>query len=148
MRLLDAAGIRFAGHEYDERIIDGVSVATALGQNPDEVFKTLVCVSDKNDYFVFDVPVAKELDLKKAARSVAAKSIEMIHLKELLPLTGYVHGGCSPIGLRKPFPVVIDETAQLFETIFVSAGKRGMQIELAPSDLLLYCHGKYADLLK
>jgi ybaK/ebsC protein len=146
MRLLESAHVPFTGHEYDEEIIDGVSVASALHEEPDRVFKTLIARSDKGTLYAFDVPVAAELDLKKAAKAVGAKSIEMIHLKELLPLTGYVHGGCSPIGLKKPYPVYLDETAQLWDTIFVSGGKRGFQIEIAPTDLARFCQASFVPL--
>lgn len=147
MRLLDVAQIPYTPHEYDPEIVDGLSVASKLGQNPECVFKSLVCVNEKKEYSIFEVPVALELDLKKAAKASHSKSIEMIHLKELLPLTGYVHGGCSPIGLKKPLPVYIDETAQLFDTIFISGGKRGFQVELSPSDLQGYTQGIFVDLV-
>lgn len=104
MRLLDIAGISYIEREYDESIVNGIQVAEALKEDVDCVFKTLVVENQKKEYFVFCVPVAKELDLKKAAKSVSAKSIELIPQKTLLPLTGYVHGGCSPIGLKKAFP--------------------------------------------
>ena len=148
MRLLDLAHISYVPHDYDASIVDGVTVARTLNQDEERVFKTLICVSDRKDYFVFDVPVAQELDLKKAAKVSQRKSIEMIPLKELLPLTGYWHGGCSPIGLKKPFPVFVDETAQLFDTVFVSAGKRGCQIEISPLDLQRYTQAVFADLLR
>jgi Cys-tRNA(Pro)/Cys-tRNA(Cys) deacylase len=147
MRLLDVAGIAYIPHEYDPEIVDGVSVAKALNQDPESTFKTLVCVNDKKEYFVFDVPVGAELNLKKAAKASHSKSIEMIHQKDLLPLTGYLHGGCSPIGLKKPFPVFIDETAQLFDHVCVSGGKRGYQVELSPLDLATYCHAPFVDLM-
>jgi Cys-tRNA(Pro)/Cys-tRNA(Cys) deacylase len=148
MRLLDAKGLAYTPHEYDPEIVDGVSVAAALGEDPECVFKTLIALNDKKEYFAFDVPVGAELDLKKAAKATGSKSIEMLHLKDLLPLTGYVHGGCSPIGLKKPFPVYIDETAQLFDTIFVSAGKRGYQIEIKPADLASYCAASFVPLTR
>jgi Cys-tRNA(Pro)/Cys-tRNA(Cys) deacylase len=148
MRLLDVAHINYTPHEYDPEIVDGLSVAKALSQNPEAVFKTLVCVNDKKEYLVFDVPVGAELSLKKAAKASGSKSVEMIHLKDLLPLTGYVHGGCSPVGLKKPFPVYIDETAQLFEKVFVSGGKRGFQVEVNPLDLANYCHAQFFDLMQ
>ena len=108
----------------------------ALGQNPKQVFKTLVTICSKNKhYHVFMIPVEKELDLKKAAAAVGEKNVEMIKSKDLLPTTGYVHGGCSPIGMKKPFPVMIDETAQNFETIIFSGGKIGWQVETSLSDL-------------
>lgn len=135
MRLLEAANLPYLEKEYDPEVVDGRSVASALGQDPDCVFKTLVTQNQKKEHFVFCVPVNCELDLKKAAKAAGAKSIEMIPQKELLPLTGYVHGGCSPIGLKKSFPVIVDETAQLFEMVFVSSGRRGFQIGISPFDL-------------
>ncbi len=135
MRLLEAANLPYLEKEYDPEVVDGRSVASVLGQDPDCVFKTLVTQNQKKEHFVFCVPVNCELDLKKAAKAVRAKSIEMIPQKELLPLTGYVHGGCSPIGLKKSFPVIVDETAQLFEMVFVSGGRRGFQIGISPFDL-------------
>ena len=147
MRLLDVAGIPYKKHEYDEEAVDGMEVARLLGENPECVFKTLVCENPKHEHFVFDVPVNAELDLKKAAKACGSKSIDLIPLKELLPLTGYIHGGCSPIGLKKAFPVYIDETAQLFDAIYVSGGKRGLQVELSPFDLCDYVHGTFVDIL-
>ena len=148
MRLLDEAGIAYESMEYDPNITDGCSVAAALGEDPDAVFKTLVTQNPKKEHFVFCVPVDCELDLKKAAKACSAKAIEMIHQKDLLPLTGYVHGGCSPIGMKKAFPVYVDETAMLFDRIFVSGGRKGFQIRLSPSDLLSFCEGHFADLAK
>jgi Cys-tRNA(Pro)/Cys-tRNA(Cys) deacylase len=148
MRLLDVAGLAYTPHEYDPETVDGLSVAKILAQDPERVFKSLVCENDKGEHFVFEVPVNGELDLKKAAKASHSKSIELIPLKMLLPLTGYVHGGCSPIGLKKPFPVFIDETAQLFDTVFISAGKRGYQVELNPLDLAKYSQGSFVDLLR
>ena len=148
MRLLDVAGIAYVPHEYDAEAVDGKQVASLLNEDPECVFKTLVCEDPNHNHFVFDIPVNGELDLKKAAKAVGAKSIDLIPLKSLLPLTGYVHGGCSPIGLKKPFPVYIDETAQLFDVIYVSAGKRGCQVALSPLDLASYCHASFVDLLK
>lgn len=146
MRLLDVAKITYTAHEYDENITDGMTVAKTLGQDPEGTFKTLVTTDGKKNYFVFVVPVASTLHLKKAAKAVGAKSIEMIPQKELLPLTGYVHGGCSPIGMKKQFPTVINETAQLFDTILFSAGKKGYQVELAPDDLIRLIGAKYEDI--
>ena len=148
MRLLDAAGIAYVGREYDPETVDGKSVALALGEDPETVFKTLIAENQKKERFAFCVPVTGELDLKKAAKAVGAKSIEMIPQKELLPSTGYVHGGCSPIGLNKPYPVTIDETAQLFERVFVSGGRRGFQVGLSPEDLARYLNASFADLAK
>lgn len=148
MRLLDAAGIAYVGRECDPETVDGKSVALALGEDPETVFKTLIAENQKKERFAFCVPVTGELDLKKAAKAVGAKSIEMIPQKELLPSTGYVHGGCSPIGLKKPYPVTIDETAQLFERVFVSGGRRGFQVGLSPEDLARYLNASFADLAK
>ena len=147
MRLLEQAGIAYTPHTYDPNgPIDGVSVANILGQDEGAVFKTLVTRGASGGYYVFDVPVAESLDLKKAARAVGEKSIAMIQQKELLPLTGYVHGGCSPIGMKKPFPTVFHETVILYDTICVSAGKIGCQVECAPEDLLHYIGAKTADI--
>ncbi|WP_099204494.1 Cys-tRNA(Pro) deacylase [Scatolibacter rhodanostii] len=130
MRLLEKNKIPYQPHSYaDTDAISGIEVANILNQNPEQVFKTLVTRAPSRKYYVFMVPVASELDLKKAASSVKEKSIEMIKAKELLPLTGYIHGGCSPIGMKKQFQTVIDCTAENFETILFSAGKIGYQVE-------------------
>ena len=137
MRLLDAAKIEYTGHEYKaDPSMSGAEIAKVLGEDPEKVFKTLVTRGKSGGYYVFVVPVEAELDLKKAAKAAGEKSIEMIKQKELLPLTGYVHGGCSPIGMKKAFLTFIHETAVLYEKIFVSAGKVGCQIELATEDLI------------
>ena len=147
MRLLEQAGIAYTPHTYDPNgPIDGVSVANILGQDPDAVFKTLVTRGSSGAYYVFDVPVAESLDLKKAARAVGEKSIAMIQQKELLPLTGYVHGGCSPVGMKKPFPTVFHETVILYDTVCVSAGRIGYQVQCAPNDLLNFIGAKTADI--
>ena len=148
MRLLDVAKIPYKEHTYDPECVDGQEVAQKIGEDPEAVFKTLICMNQNKEYFVFDIPVCNELDLKKAAKACQSKSIELIPQKQLLPLTGYVHGGCSPIGLKKPFPVYIDETAVLFDTIFVSGGKRGYQIELSPTDLATYVAATFVPLTK
>ncbi len=136
MRILDQKKIPYTAHSYvGTDALSGVEVASVLKQNPDQVFKTLVTKGKSGKYFVFMVPVAKELNLKKAAAAVREKSVEMIHQKDLLPLTGYVHGGCSPIGLKKPFPVTIDRTAEQFETILYSAGKIGYQVQTSLASL-------------
>lgn len=148
MRLLDQAGITYTSHNYESTgAISGVEVAAALGQDPDSTFKTLV-TQGRQEHYVFIVPVAAELDLKKAASAVGEKSIEMIKQKELLPLTGYIHGGCSPIGMKKPFRTVIDETALLYDTIMFSAGKIGWQVEMAAQDLEQMIQLEYADITK
>ena len=137
MRLLDQHAIPYTAHTYPaDGPIDGVSVAAFLGQDLEQVFKTLVTKGASGNYYVFDIPVAENLDLKKAARAVGEKSIAMIPQKELLPLTGYIHGGCSPVGMKKLFPTVFHETVVLFDTICVSAGKVGAQVEVAPAALM------------
>ena len=136
MRILDQKKVYYQVHSYmGTEAISGVEVAEVLGQNPKQVFKTLVTVSDKNVNFVFVIPVEEELDLKKAAKVVGAKSISMIKSKELLPLTGYIHGGCSPVGMKKFFRTVIHESAKDFESIIFSGGKIGYQVELSLTDL-------------
>ena len=136
MRILDQKKIPYEMHCYaDTEAISGVEVAKVLNQNPEQVFKTLVTVGKSKQNFVFVVPVGKELNLKKAAKAVGEKSIEMIKSKELLPLTGYIHGGCSPIGMKKFFTTTIDIRAEEQPTIIFSAGKIGYQVELTPEDL-------------
>ena len=149
MRLLTTAKIPFDTVEYevDEEDLSGVHTAHVLGTDPDCMFKTLVCRDDKGGYFVFCIPVAYELDLKKCAAAAGVKRVEMIHVKELLPLTGYIRGGCSPIGMKKKFPTLIDETATMYDRIYVSAGQRGCQLYLSPTDLAEYVDAKFADLL-
>ena len=137
MRVLEQHNIPYTAHFYPaDGPIDGVSVAAFLGQDPEQVFKTLVTKAASGNYYVFDIPVAENLDLKKAAKAVGEKSIAMIPQKDLLPLTGYIHGGCSPVGMKKQFPTVFHETLVLFDTICVSAGKVGAQVELSPGDLI------------
>lgn len=136
MRMLDKAGVKYKHYTYaDTDAISGVEVAAVLNQNPAQVFKTLVTVGKSKNHYVFMLPVADELDLKKAAQAVNEKSVEMLKSKELLPLTGYVHGGCSPIGMKKFFTTTIDASAKNFDTIIFSAGKIGYQVELTLSDL-------------
>lgn len=136
MRILDQNKVIYDSHYYyDTDAISGMEIVAVLGQDPDRVFKTLVTVGNSKNHYVFLVPVNKNLNLKKAAKAVGEKSIEMIKSKELLPLTGYIHGGCSPIGMKKQFKTVIDVSAQNFERIFFSAGKIGYQVELALADL-------------
>ena len=146
MRLLDAKSIPYEAREYDPEITSGPLVAAALGEDPDTVFKTLVTEGPKKEHFVFVIPVNEELDLKKAAKAARVKSIAMIPQKELLPLTGYIHGGCSPFGMKKPFPTFLDETAELFPSIFVSAGRRGYQVGISPSDIISQIGASFADL--
>ena len=147
MRLLEQQGIPYTPHFYPtDGPVDGVSVAKLLGQDPEQVFKTLVTRGASGGYYVFDVPVAESLDLKKAARAVGEKSIAMIAQKELLPLTGYIHGGCSPVGMKKPFPTVFHETVILYESICVSAGRIGAQVEVDPEELRNFIGAKTADI--
>ena len=136
MRELDKLKINYNHYCYvNTDAISGIEVASALNQNPDRVFKTLVTIGKSKKYYVFMIPVAKELDLKKAAKAVEEKSIEMIKSKELLPLTGYIHGGCSPIGMKKFFTTTIDSSAKNFDTIIFSAGKIGYQVEMSLESL-------------
>ena len=146
MRMLDQKGINYIPHEYDKNTTDGQSVARLLNQNEEQVFKTLVTVANDRNHYVFVVPVNSTLNLKKAAKAVGVKSIEMIHQKELLPLTGYIHGGCSPFGMKKFFKTTIDETAILFDTICVSGGKVGYQVELNPQDFSKIIEVSFCDL--
>lgn len=148
MRLLEQAGVSYLPHSYasPDGAVDGVTIAHLTGREPERVFKTLVARGASGGLYVFDIPVAETLDLKKAARAVGEKSVAMLPQKELLPLTGYIHGGCSPIGMKKRYPTVLDETAQLFDTILVSGGRIGMQVELAPTALAELVGGGFADL--
>lgn len=148
MRLLEQAKIPFrtAEYEYDENDLNGMHAASAIGMPPEQVFKTLVARGDKNGFCVFCIPVCCELDLKKAAKASGDKKIELLHVKELLPTTGYIRGGCSPIGMKKKFPTFLEETAQLYGEIGVSAGVRGCQILLAPDALAEFVAAAYCDL--
>ena len=147
MRILEKEAITHTVHFYDpDKGIDGVSVAAQLGEDPQAVFKTLVTQGKSRAFYVFVIPVGETLNLKRAASACGEKAIEMIPQKILLPTTGYIHGGCSPIGMKKAFPTFIDETAQLFDTICVSAGKIGAQVELPPDDLAKITGAKYAEL--
>ena len=149
MRILDQKEIPYTPHTYpheEGEAVDGVTVAGIMGQDPECVFKTLVARGASGALYVFDIPVADSLDLKKAAKAVGEKSVAMLHQKELLPLTGYVHGGCSPIGMKKQYPTVFHETAEILDTIIVSAGKIGCQVELSPSDLIGLVGAETADL--
>lgn len=148
MRMLEQKKLPYTAHTYDPAgPIDGVSVAQTLGQLPERVFKTLVTKGASGAYYVFDIPVAENLDLKKAAKAVGEKSVAMLPQKELLPLTGYVHGGCSPVGMKKQFPTVFHETALLYDTVCVSAGKIGFQVECRPGDLVALLRAKTADII-
>ncbi len=146
MRMLESAGINYTLHTYDvsDDLVDGVSVAKKCGEDPEQVFKTLVTVGNDKEHYVYVVPVAQKLDLKACAKAAGVKSVEMIPQKELLPLTGYIHGGCSPVGMKKPFTTIFDETMILFDTILVSGGRVGTQVEVAPDDLLKITNGTTA----
>ncbi len=136
IRQLDRLKIDYILHDYSNtNAISGTEIASVLGEDPDHVFKTLVTVGKSGEHYVFMIPVALELDLKKAAKVAGEKSIAMIKAKELLPLTGYIHGGCSPVGMKKQFTTFIDETAILFDTICFSGGKIGLQIETSLENL-------------
>lgn len=149
MKILDQKKINYKIHDYiNSNLIDAVSVANFLNENPSKVFKTLVTVGKSKNHYVFLVPSNKTLDLKKASKVVDEKNIELIHQKELLPLTGYIHGGCSPIGMKKTFPTVIDSSAASFDTIFISGGKIGYQIEINPNDLIPLIKGKLFNITK
>lgn len=146
MRVLDGKKIPYESHTYEpDPTMSGEQIAGILGENPDHVFKTLITQGKSGGYYVFVVPVQSELDLKKAAKAAGEKAVNMIKQKELLPLTGYVHGGCSPIGMKKQFPTFIHETAKQYDKIFVSAGKVGFQIELSPQDLMTVVRCDFAD---
>lgn len=149
IRILESHKIKFetVSYEVDENDLSGVNVAHKVGVDPETVFKTLVCIGDKTGHVVFCIPVITELNLKKAASASGNKKVEMIKVKDLLPLTGYIRGGCSPVGMKKLFPTYLDETAQLFENVYVSAGVRGMQMKLNPDDLLNIVEAVYANLI-
>ncbi|MCE1188070.1 MAG: Cys-tRNA(Pro) deacylase [Ignavibacteria bacterium] len=148
-RIIESKGIEYSLHEYevDEDDLTGITVAKKIHAESDSVFKTLVARNDKNEIFIFCLPVTVELNLKKAAIAAGAKNIELIKLHELLPLTGYIRGGCSPVGMKKHFPTYFDETAQLFNSIYVSAGIRGAQIKINPFNLKDLVEGDWADLV-
>lgn len=149
MRILESENIDFEIIEYSTKDgIGGVDVAEKLGEDKDRVFKTLVTESKEGENFVFVVPVSSELDLKKAAKASGLKKVEMIPQKKLLPLTGYVHGGCSPVGMKKEFKTFIDSSAENLDFFYVSGGKVGMQIKLNPKELVNLIDGEFADIKK
>ncbi len=150
MRTLDQKKIKYNCYEYphEDGVVDGLGVAELLGEDPNKVFKTLVCVSKTKKNYVFVVPVNCELDLKKCAKAVSEKNVEMIAVKELLPLTGYVRGGCSPIGMKKSFITVVHRTALDFDTIIFSAGKIGYQVEMNPLDLSKLIRVTFEDIVE
>ncbi len=147
MRILDSLGVGYESRCYaGTGAVSGAEVAEVLGLDPDGVFKTLVTEGHSGEHYVFVIPVREELDLKKAASASGEKNIQMVKSRELLPLTGYIHGGCSPIGMKKPFRTFFDETAQLFDRITFSAGRIGYQVTLSPDDLPKALAFNYADL--
>lgn len=147
MRLLEQKKIPFRSYTYEsEQAITGLEVAERLGQNPEQVFKTLVTTGKSGTHYVFVIPVGAGLDLRKAAKAVGEKSLEMLKQKDLLPLTGYVHGGCSPIGMKKAFRTVIDASVQQFESLIFSGGRIGLQVELSLADLARVVRFETADI--
>ena len=147
MRILERNGITYNVHAYEGGALSGVEVAEVLGEDAERVFKTLVTAAAPGRYYVFVIPVAAELDLKKAARAAGEKSVEMLPQKQLLPVTGYIHGGCSPVGMKKLFPTFLDVSAA-GKRIFVSGGKVGVQVELDAADVIFLTGGKYAELVR
>ena len=150
MRMLDSAGISYTVHTYDveDGHIDGVSVAMKCNEDPEQVFKTLVTKGNDNNFYIFVIPVGEELDLKACAKAAGVKSVEMIHVKDLLKTTGYIRGGCSPVGMKKKYTTIYDETIVIFDTILVSGGRIGTQIEVAPDDLLSVTDGRVASITR
>ncbi len=148
LRILDKLKITYSPHSYEcGEFIDGVHIAEQLGQDPGQVFKTLVTVGKSGAHYVFVLPVALELDMKKCAREAGEKSLEMVHVKDINALTGYIRGGVSPIGMKKQFATFVHVSAEEQATILVSGGRLGLQVELAPADLLKACNGKFADII-
>ena len=149
MRILDKNKVHYRVNTYEcEEFHDGVSIANMLGQDPDMTFKTLVTQGKSKNYYVFVIPVNKEIDLKAAAASVGEKSVEMIHVKDINQITGYIRGGCTPIGMKKQFVTVVDNAAKNFDEIIISGGRIGSQIFLAPDDLIKVTGAKYTDLIQ
>ena len=149
MRLLDQKKIKYTAREYphSDAPVDGVTAAALMGQDPARVFKTLVARGASKKIYVFDIPAAAELDLKKAAKAVGEKSIAMVHVSEITALTGYVRGGCSPVGMKKPFPTYFHSTCTDFDFIYVSAGMRGLQLKINPADLVRFVGATVCDLI-
>ncbi len=148
MRILDKNEIAYTVNTYEcDEFIDGVTVADQLGQPYESSYKTLVAVGKSGGHYVFVLPIAEELDLKAAARAVGEKSVELIHVKDIFALTGYIRGGCTPIGMKKAFPTVIHESAAGFDTVIISGGRIGAQIILAPDDLVRVTRAKLADII-
>ena len=149
MRILESMKIPFIHYTYEcDEFVDGIQVADMLGLPHEKVYKTLVTVGNSKNYFVFVIPIAEELDLKKAAKSVGEKNVEIIHVKDINAITGYIRGGCTAIGMKKQFVTRVDESAILLETMIVSGGRIGSQIELAPDDLCRASGAEYSDLVR
>ena len=149
MRILDSSNIKYSQYEYEaNQSLTGEEIASILHEDVNSVFKTLITKGKNNDYYAFMIPVNKELDLKKAAKTVCEKSVEMIPFKDLLKITGYVHGGCSPLGLKKDYQVSIDESVLALEELYFSGGKVGVQVKVKVDDFLNLAHPKIADLVK
>ena len=149
MRILESMKIPYQQYTYEcEEFVDGIQIADQLGLPYEKVYKTLVTVGNSKDYFVFVIPIAEELDLKAAARSVGQKSVEMIHVKDINAITGYIRGGCTAIGMKKQYVTRIDSSAEHLEKIIVSGGRIGSQLELAPADLAKAARAEFADLIR
>ncbi len=149
MRILEKNKINFEVNTYQcDEFVDGLTVAEKNGQNPEQSYKTLVTQGKSKNYFVFVIPIAEELDLKKAAKSVGEKSLEMIHVKDINSITGYIRGGCTPLGMKKQYDTVVDNSAKNWEKIIISGGRIGSQIILSPNDLVDVIKGKYDDITK
>ena len=149
MRILETMKIPYESHTSEcKEFIDGLQIADMLGEPYDKVYKTLVTVGNSKNYYCFVIPIAEELDLKAAARSVGEKSVEMLHVKDINAVTGYIRGGCTAIGMKKQYVTRVDESAILLEKMIVSGGKLGLQLELAPDDLLKASQGEYADIIR
>lgn len=148
MRILEKEKISFICHTYEcDEFIDGIQIADMLSLPHEKVYKTLVTIGNSKNYFVFVIPVARELDLKKAAKAVGEKSVSMIHVKDINQVTGYIRGGCTAVGMKKQYVTRLDESARSKDKIYVSGGRIGSQIELKPDDLLKACRGEYADII-
>ena len=148
MRILDKNKISYSAHSYEcTEFTDGAQIADTLGLDHDRIYKTLVTVAKSKAYYVFVIPVDAEIDFKKAAKVVGEKSLEMLPLKELTPLTGYVRGGCTSIGMKKQFPTYFNDTIEALDTVYVSGGALGLQLELAPADLIRAARGQVADVI-
>lgn len=148
MRILDREKVSFEVFEYDSNLTSGDLVAEALGEDKNHVYKTLVTVANTGEHFVFVIPVHETLDLKKAAKASGVKSVEMLKQKDLFPLTGYIHGGCSPVGMKKPFKTFVHESAKDLNDFYVSGGRVGVQIKLSPSELQKVIRFEYANLIQ